>query len=294
MGMLSRIALPLYVTIVLASGWIGLAVNRLAGVPDSVDSPASLIWILIPLLAGAVLALSDPSSRRAYLASWKPGRPITYPLALAVFPVAFAVALAIGWASGAIELTDPGPYAPAVAAAVVPTLVKNIAEEGAWRGYLAPALMGGGLGDVAVWLISGAVWGLWHLPYYLFMLDEALMRGVWDVPRFVYALTAVPVCMLWAPLLTELRLTGRSVWPCLLAHSAANLIQIPNSLGWLPMGRGAALLFSPIFGLIHSVVVVGAALVLRRRRLDRLRRAEPPAWPMQDQADLSAMINRSR
>ncbi|CAM2757730.1 CPBP family intramembrane glutamic endopeptidase [Actinomyces slackii] len=267
MGMFSRMPLLLYVVIVLASGWIGLAVNRLAGVPHSMDSPAALIWILIPLLAGAALALSDRSLRRSYIASWKPGRPSAYVLALAIFPAAFAVTLAIGWACGALGPAGPGPYGAAVAAAVVPTLVKNIAEEGAWRGYLAPALMARGLPDITVWIVSGAVWGLWHLPYYLFLLDEALMRGVWDVPRFVYALMAVPVCMSWAPLFTELRLAGRSVWPCLLAHSVANLGQIPVSLGAWPMSPLAALLFSPVFGLLHSAVLIGVALILRRRRL---------------------------
>ena len=104
--MRSHASLPLIVLITLASGWIGLAVNRLAGVPDSADSPAALIWILTPLLAGAALALSDPSRRRAYLAAWKPGRPSAYVLALAIFPAAFTVTLAIGWVCGVLEPAD--------------------------------------------------------------------------------------------------------------------------------------------------------------------------------------------
>lgn len=266
MGMLSRFSLPLYILIVLLSGWAGLAVNRLAGMPDSMESPASLIWILTPLLAGAALALSDRARRRAYLASWRIGRPSAHLVALAVFPVATAAALVAGWACGAFDLTGPSAYGPVVAAAVVPTLMKNIGEEGAWRGYLAPALMARGLPDVSVWLVSGAVWGLWHLPYYLFLLDEGLMRAVWDVPRIVYALAAIPLCMAWAPLLTELRLAGRSVWPCLLAHSCANLIQVPLSLGWLPMSTPEALLFSPIVGVVHSGIILGAGLALRHQR----------------------------
>lgn len=265
--MLLRLSLPLFALIVLASGWVGLAVNRLAGVPDSMESPAALIWILTPLLAGAVLALSDREQRRAYLASWRVGRPCAYLVALAVFPVATAVALVLGSACGALDPTGLGAYMPAVAAAVVPTLMKNIGEEGAWRGYLAPALMARGLPDARVWLVSGAVWGLWHLPFYLFLLDEALIRAVWDVPRIVYALAAVVLCICWTPLLTELRLAGRSVWPALLAHSTANLIQVPLSLGWLPMSTSAVLLFSPIVGIVHSGIVLGAGLALRRRRL---------------------------
>ncbi|BDA63528.1 CPBP family intramembrane glutamic endopeptidase [Actinomyces capricornis] len=264
--MLSRFSLPLYILIVLSSGWVGLAVNRLAGLPDSMESPATLIWILTPLLAGAVLALSDRARRRAYLASWRIGRPSAYAVALAVFPAATAVALGLGWALGVFGLTGLGAYGPAVAAAVAPTLMKNIGEEGAWRGYLAPALIARGLPEASVWLLSGAVWGLWHLPYYLFFLDEALIRAVWDAPPIVYALVAIPLCIAWAPLLTELRLAGRSVWPCVLAHSCANLIQVPLSLGWLPMSTPEALLFSPIVGIVHNGIVLGAGLALRRRR----------------------------
>lgn len=54
--------------------------------------------------------------------------------------------------------------------------------------------MARGLPDVAAWLISGLVWGLWHLPFYLFLLDEAQIRAVWDAPPIVYALMAVVIC----------------------------------------------------------------------------------------------------
>lgn len=57
------------------------------------------------------------------------------------------------------------------------------------------------------------------------------------------------------------------MWPCVLAHSVTNLIQVPVALGGLSRSKSAALLFSPFVGLVHTVVVVGLALMLRRRRL---------------------------
>lgn len=109
--MLSRLALPLFAIVVLASGWIGLDVNRLAGVPDSMEFPAALIWILAPLLVGAA-ALFDRSRRHAYIASWRIGRPSTYVLALTAFPAASAVALAAGWACGALDPHGSGLRRP--------------------------------------------------------------------------------------------------------------------------------------------------------------------------------------
>ena len=65
-----------------------------------------------------------------------------------------------------------------MAASAVATVLKNVAEEGAWRGYLTPALIGRRLPDPWIWLVVGMIWGLWHIPYYLWFLDESLIRSV--------------------------------------------------------------------------------------------------------------------
>ena len=158
-----------------------------------------------------------------------------------------------------------------MAANVPGTVLKNVAEEGAWRGYLTPALLRRRLPDPAVWLVVGVVWGVWHLPYYLWFLDESLLRSVLDVPPLIYALIAVPVTICWAPLFTELRILSGSIWPGLIAHSIANLSQIPVSLGGLPITPGWGLLVSPVVGIIPNAIVLAAGLGLWARRTGRLR-----------------------
>ena len=162
------------------------------------DSAGAGIWIAIPLLVGIVMGLTDPSLRRSYLASWKPGRFRAYGVALVVFPLSFVAAIAVGWAAGWLEPSGLGAFAGVVVAAAVGTLGKNVFEEGAWRGYLAPALVGRGLPDLWVWVISGTVWAVWHYPYYLFLFDESLTRAVWDVPPVVYATLGIVIVNLWA------------------------------------------------------------------------------------------------
>ena len=268
----SRARLLVFVVIALSSGWIGVFVNRLLGTPDSMDSAGAGIWIAIPLLAGIVMALTDPSLRRSYLASWKPGRLRAYGVALVVFPLSFVAAIAVGWAAGWLEPSGLGAFAGVVVAAAVGTLGKNVFEEGAWRGYLAPALRGRGLSDLWVWVISGTVWAVWHYPYYLFLFDESLTRAVWDVPPVVFAMLGIVIANLWAPLLTELRLLSGSFWPCVIAHSVANLNQLPLPMGGLPIESGKHLIVSPMVGLIPNAVVLGVGLLLWARRTGRLRR----------------------
>ena len=268
----STIRLSVFTALTLASGWIGLLVDDALGDAHSMKGQGSLVWIMTPILAGAVLALSDPSLRRSYAASWLPGRLRAYGVALGIFPLTFVVAIAVGWAAGVLSPAGLGAFGGAVAAGVLGTVLKNVAEEGAWRGYLAPALIGRKLSDPWVWLISGMIWGLWHIPYYVWFLDESLTRSVYDVPPLVYALMTVPLMICWAPLFTELRIISGSFWPGLIAHSIANLSQIPLSLGGLPIKPGWGLLVSPLVGIIPNAIVLAAGLGLWARRTGRLRR----------------------
>ena len=267
----SRARLLVFIVIVLSSGWIGVLVNRLLGIPDSMDSAGAAIWIATPLLAGIVMGLTDPSLRRSYIASWRPGRLRAYGVALVVFPLSFAAAIAVGWAAGWLDPSGLGAFTGVVVAAAAGTLGKNVFEEGAWRGYLAPALRGRGLPDPWVWVISGTVWAVWHYPYYLFLFDESLTRAVWDVPPVVYATLGIVIMNLWAPLFTELRLLSGSFWPGVIAHSVANLSQLPLAYGGLPIESGKHLIVSPLAGLISNAVVLGAGLLLWARRTGRLR-----------------------
>ena len=264
--------LVVFSVVALGSGWIGLLVDDALGTAHSLQEQGSLVWIMTPLLVGAVLALSDPSLRRSYAVSWLPGRLRAYGVAIGVFPLSFAAAIAVGWAAGVLSPGGLGAFGSAVAVNVLPTVLKNVAEEGAWRGYLTPGLLRRRLPDPAVWLVVGVVWGVWHLPYYLWFLDESLIRSVWDVPPIVYALIAIAISICWAPLFTELRILSGSIWPGLIAHSIANLSQIPVSLGGLPITPGWGLLVSPVVGIIPNAIVLAAGLGLWARRTGRLRR----------------------
>ena len=122
--------LVVFSVVALGSGWIGLLVDNALSIPHSMEAPGTLIWIMTPLLTGAVMALSDPVLRRPYAASWLPGRLRTYGVALVVFPLSFAIAIAVGWAAGWLTPHGLGAFGGVVAANTLGTVLKNVAEEG--------------------------------------------------------------------------------------------------------------------------------------------------------------------
>jgi membrane protease YdiL (CAAX protease family) len=95
---------------------------------------------------------------------------------------------------------------------VVPLLpVFELGEEIGWRDYLVLRLLP--LGRVQTYLISGAVWALWHLPYNVVLGFNNGLAG--------FALFALYI-FLYGALLAHLRLKSGSVWPCAVLHAAGN------------------------------------------------------------------------
>ena len=95
-------------------------------------------------------------------------RPIALLLAGLVFPIVVGfVAFGFAWATGLATFTPPpGGFVPGLAvAATVGTAVGVLSaagEEIGWRGYLLIRLIDAGVPRPV--LVSGLIWGLWHLP----------------------------------------------------------------------------------------------------------------------------------
>jgi uncharacterized protein len=95
-----------------------------------------------------------------------------------------------------------------------------LGEEIGWRGYLVPKLME----QTGFWgtsLISGVIWGIWHMPI---LLLGSYNNGT----EWWYGMTCFAVLVLCGSMfMTWLRLRSDSVWPCAIYHASHNLfIQI--------------------------------------------------------------------
>lgn len=213
--------LVLVTVVTLASGWLGVGLNRLLGFPDSMDSPGTLLWLVTPMLLVLGMRLAH---RVKAPGRWAPRVAESWPwyvVALVIYPVVCLVSIAAGVVTGggSVDTLRFGALGVAFASTLVPQLVKNVFEEAVWRGYFVGGLAARRCGDPVVYRVSGGVWGLWYLPSHLYFLPEEQTRSVMDVPRGLFALAACAVMMLWGVLFAELFRLARSIWPLVLAHA---------------------------------------------------------------------------
>jgi hypothetical protein len=274
--------LAIFITAVLAIGWIGRGLDVLMGNPAS-ESLGMLLWLVTPL--GISLLL------RAFAGDgWKDfgirpnfkGNGVWYIIAILAFPVLTALVLIIGNGLSLItfpdlSITTFGPILQAFAMGLLPQFIKNIFEEGAWRGYLAPKVYSLRLNDFVGHLIVGLVWGAWHIPYFLFFLDRSILQIFTTLNLAAYIPLSIVVMISWAMVFGEIRLLTNSVWPAVLMHMVedAFLIQLftGNHIQIIP---GTDWLVSPMNGLLMSFffVAVGVGLRhLRKRRMSTTKEA---------------------
>ena len=146
-------------------------------------------------------------------------------------------------------------------------LVACFGEELGWRGYLLTRLCRGGFRRPL--LISGLVWGVWHLPVILWG-DYATS----DVP-WLSALLFIVTVVLAAYLVGWLRLAGGSVWVATVMHWSHNFTYQNVFDRWWngdlePYFAGEAGVFS---------ILAYGAVVFWLARSGRLRAAlERPVW----------------
>lgn len=282
--------LMIFTTIVLAIGWIGRGLDLLMGNPSS-EGLGILLWIGTPLVASSLLRAFAGDGWKDF--GIKPnfkGNAAWYVVALLVYPVTTACILIIGRGFGLITFPNPSLdalelFCLAFALALLPKIIKNFFEEAAWRGYLAPKVYSLGLNDYVGHLIVGFVWGAWHIPYYLFYLDRAVLQDFTTLNMAMYIPLAIVVAISWAFVYGELRLLTNSIWPAVLMHAVEDALLftlvIDRHIQILP---GTDWLISPMNGLISVVLFLAIGIGLRQLRirkiqlLDRAPVVAPVSW----------------
>ncbi len=138
--------------------------------------PAFMPLLLLPAVGPMVAALlvaratDGPGAARKLLASlvhWRVGA-AWYAVALAGPFVLLAGAAGLNALVGgaAPQVGLPGGALPGLASVLAISLVSNPWEEVGWRGFALPRLQGR-LSAATATLIVGCLWGLWHLPLFL-------------------------------------------------------------------------------------------------------------------------------
>ncbi len=159
----------------LAWGWAGALIAAGAEVRAGA-LPTHFPALAAPLAAALILA-ARAGALRAFLARLGQAPQGWRPWALAATPLP---ALALVWAFGdpaGLRLYSGLPILPVLPWLALILVVNGLGEEAGWRGYLLPrlqALWGARAGTLA----TGAVWAVWHAPFFALVATYRAMDPV--------------------------------------------------------------------------------------------------------------------
>jgi uncharacterized protein len=202
-------------------------------------------------------------------------RTLGFVAAAVAFPVVVGlVAYGVGWATGLADYVAPpgGFIAGLLLAATVTTVLSCVSaagEEIGWRGYMLTRLIEGGIPCPV--LVSGVIWGLWHVPLIVTGLYVAGGQQALVVTLSLFMVGATA----FAFVLARFRLQTGSIWPAIVLHGAWNSV-IQSAFDPAAAGPGAKLWLGEGGILVALTVVVAAVLV----SLGRWRMLRSPGEPL--------------
>lgn len=264
----------LFSFVAVVCGWVGVGVDKLLGQPSNLESLGALIFISSPILCMVLLRLFGgdgwkdlplkPNFRRN--ARW-------YLFAIVVYPVVIGITLFVGKLFGWVDVSrfSIAAYSPVFIAAFLPQCLKNIFEESVWRGYLTVKVEQLTQNEWLVYLVVALVWQVWHLPYYLILLDDAYLASFFPFGNVLFVVTSFAVIGVWTIMYTEIFFLSRSLLLVVLMHAMEDSLNPLISDGFAVVSPDKALLVSPSFGLIPLLLYLVTGLWLRRIRKSSAR-----------------------
>ena len=151
---------------------------------------------------------------------------------------------------------------------LVPNFIKNFFEESVWRGYLTAKLLKTKIKNIWLYIVVGGVWGIWHLPYYLFFLPYSVMYEILPIGRSIFAVMSIISIIFWSVMFVELYQLTESIWPVVLLHMVQNsLINHLMIDSHIIIISGKEIWISPVIGIITSLLYVCIGLILRHYRV---------------------------
>ena len=198
-----------------------------------------------------------------------------------VFPIIIGlVAYGIAWATGLARF-DPEPSAglfarlagevtssPAMMFVIMlilttfvwvfPSAFFAAGEEIGWRGYMLTRLIDAGVPRPV--LVSGLIWGLWHIPL--------VLAGIYVAGenRYISAVLLMVSVTSFGFVIARMRLETGSIWPAIALHGAWNsTIQTAFDPATTSSGAGVTLWVGEA-GILTALALVVAAIIFSRGR----------------------------
>ncbi len=251
----------------IGGGWLGIWLNNVTGnTMPPMESLGVLVWLVTPALTGILLRAfgGDGWKDSGFGLNLRSGW-MWYLAALLLYPLASALTFGLSLLAGTIHADGFaaqgfGAYFSAVGVMFAGSLMKNIFEEFAWRGYMTPRLDAAKVHPFVNHAIVAVVWWAWHLPYYSYFLPRADLQAATPYGVPIFLAIALIVLFPTAFFFGELRLISKSVWTVFLLHQIVNAVSMPLMLnGFITSNNWGSLILSPTNDSIVMSLLMGLA-----------------------------------
>ncbi len=263
----------IFCTVTLASGWIGVLVDKVLTQQPEGETLGMGLWLVLPLLTALLLRLFSRDWKDAGLRLNIKGNKKWYLAAVLIYPAVMVITLGLAALFGTVDFSQFNiqAFVSLATVSMLGNLIKNVFEEFAWRGYLTPKLISMKLNDWMIYLIVGIIWALWHAAYYMVFLPDAYFTSI---SRLGMVVTGCIVMLAWTVMFVEIFRLTKSIWPCVLMHAIEDAF--PTVLlmtgGFVTISSKADVWLNPITGVVAVVLFLAIGLALRATR--RLKEKE--------------------
>ena len=144
------------------------------------------------------------------------------------------------------------------------SIANGLGEEIGWRGFLVPELYKT-QGFTKTSLITGFIWGVWHLPILLFADYNSGTPSWFAMPCFMLLVMSISFIYTW------LRMKSGSLWTAAILHGSHNLF-IQNIFSPLTENTGNTYYYMDEFGIVLPIICIAFAVYYWSKRKE-LKRA---------------------
>ena len=264
-----KFSIWIFIIVTLLCGWFGIFIDTILTEQPEGQSLGMLIWLVFPMLTVVILRTKNKDWKDNGFSFHFRGNIKWYITAIFVNILVAGLCVILGLITQTITYHVPklNILAEIIIVAILTQLLKNIFEEFAWRGFLTHKLEQNKFYDIIIYFIVGIIWFLWHLPYYLFFLDESLLG---KDSRIDLIWSSFFILLLWSIMYVELYRIIHSIWPCVIMHAISNVIQyvfVYSDDGILFSSKTLELLLNPVNGILAMILFVASGFLMRVYRI---------------------------
>ncbi len=261
----------IFTVFVLLIGWIGVFIDTLMPTQPQGESLGICIWLVSPLIVSLLLRTFAGDGWRdiGFMPRFK-GNIKWYIVSFSIYPIVTFIVMLIGHTLGWINISEFNikTFSSVFTGGLLTQFIKNFFEESVWRGYLTSKLLKLGIKDFWLYIISGVIWGCWHMAYFLVFLPLSDIQAVLNESRMTFFLISVVTLICWAVMYAEIYRLTKSIWPLVIMHMVEDALVNPLIInGYIKIGSGKEILISPIIGIITTILYLAVGLGIRKYRI---------------------------